>query len=249
MTHSPHPNPPAQPSPFSPPPGEGHKVLVVDDDPEVAEAIGAALETEGYRVHLAYDGAEALQTVGNWGPDAVLLDLLMPRLDGLAVCRRLRALGDRIPILVVTARDRAGDRVDGLDAGADDYLSKPFDVAELLARLRALVRRAYPEPPAELTVGDLSLRAETRSGRRAGRQMDFTRTEYAVLDLLMRNAGNVVPRDVIMDHVWGWDFGPAANSLEVYIGYLRRKLEAGGEPRLIHTVRGVGYRLDAVERA
>jgi two-component system response regulator MprA len=223
------------------------KILVVDDDIEIGAAIAAALEVEGYEVKVAPDGLRALTDVAAWTPDAMVLDVLMPGLDGLAVCRRLRALGDRLPILMVTARDAIADRVDGLDAGADDYLVKPFDVHELLARLRALVRRAYPaaEAPEVLSYADLTVDPASRTGRRHGRPLEFSATELTLLELFLENPGRVLSRDIIMDRVWGQDFGPATNSLEVYVGYLRRKLEAAGESRLIHTVRGIGYRLDA----
>ncbi|MFF7247958.1 response regulator transcription factor [Embleya sp. NPDC008237] len=224
----------------------GPKVLVVDDDPEVRAAVEDGLAVEGYRVRGAADGPAALSEVAGWQPDAIVLDILMPVLDGLAVCRRLRALGDRTPILVLTARDSVSDRVDGLDAGADDYLVKPFALDELTARLRALLRRAAPEPAEDrtYTYGDLTVDPLTRTGRRGGRSLEFSRTEFALLELLLRHRGQVLPREVIMDRVWGADFGPDSNSLAVYIGYLRRKLDAGGEPRLVHTVHGVGYRLD-----
>ncbi|GHF67523.1 DNA-binding response regulator [Streptomyces mashuensis] len=226
---------------------EGAKVLVVDDDPEVRAAVEDALTVEGHRTLGAADGQQALAAVARWQPDAVVLDVLMPVLDGLAVCRRLRSLGDRTPILVLTALDAVSDRVDGLDAGADDYLVKPFALDELAARLRALLRRAAPDapPPADGTLahGDLRVDPATRTGERGGRRLEFSRTEFALLEVLLRNAGQALPREMIMERVWGRDFGPGSNSLAVYIGYLRRKLEAGGEPRLVHTVHGVGYRL------
>ncbi|MGW1996721.1 response regulator transcription factor [Embleya sp. NPDC001921] len=226
--------------------GNGPRVLVVDDDPEVRAAVEDGLAVEGYLVRGAADGPAALSEVAGWQPDAIVLDILMPVLDGLAVCRRLRALGDRTPILVLTARDSVSDRVDGLDAGADDYLVKPFALDELTARLRALLRRVAPEPAEEraYTYGDLTVDPRTRTGNRGGRPLEFSRTEFALLELLLRHRGQVLPREVIMDRVWGADFGPDSNSLAVYIGYLRRKLDAGGEPRLVHTVYGVGYRLD-----
>ena len=214
----------------------GQKVLVVDDDPEVRAAVEDGLAVEGYQVRGAADGLAALGEVARWQPDAMVLDLMMPALDGLAVCRRLRALGDRIPILVLTARDSVSERVDGLDAGADDYLVKPFALDELTARLRALLRRSAPAvEEAEYRYADLVADPITRTGSRGGRPLDFSRTEFALLEVLLR--------EVIMERVWGSDFGPDSNSLAVYIGYLRRKLEAGGEPRLVHTVHGVGYRL------
>ncbi|MDH6109485.1 two-component system response regulator MprA [Kitasatospora sp. MAP12-15] len=227
------------------------KILVVDDDPEVRGAVEDGLAVEGYAVRGAPDGLAALSELSRWQPDALVLDILMPVLDGLAVCRRLRALGDRTPVLVLTARDSVSDRVDGLDAGADDYLVKPFALDELAARLRALLRRTAPDPfdatPGALgtiAAGDLTIDPATRTGSRAGRLLEFSRTEFALLELLMLHPGQVLPREVIMERVWGVDFGPDSNSLAVYIGYLRRKLEAGGEPRLVHTVHGVGYRLD-----
>ena len=218
-------------------------VLVVDDDPGVREAVTIALELEHYRVRAAADGIEALAVLGEWDPDVIVLDVLMPGLDGLAVCRQLRALGDRTPVLMLTARDSIGDRVAGLDAGADDYLVKPFDLDELFARLRALLRRAVPLPAA--STGNLVLRSEAQLAIRAGRSIQLTHTESALLDVLISNDGQVVSRETLMDRVWGRDFGPASNSLDVYIGYLRRKLEADGEDRILHTVRGLGYRLDA----
>ncbi|GAA1963479.1 response regulator transcription factor [Kitasatospora viridis] len=223
----------------------GQRVLVVDDDPEVRAAVEDGLAVEGYLVRGAADGLAALTEVAGWQPDAMVLDLLMPALDGLAVCRRLRALGDRLPILVLTARDSVSDRVDGLDAGADDYLVKPFALDELTARLRALLRRTAPaaEQP-EYRFDDLAVDPVTRTGHRAGRPVEFSRTEFALLEVLLQHPGQVLPREVIMERVWGADFGPDSNSLAVYVGYLRRKLEAGGEPRLVQTVHGVGYRLD-----
>ncbi|MEU1675023.1 response regulator transcription factor [Streptomyces sp. AA8] len=224
-------------------------VLVVDDDPDVRAAVVDALSMEGYEVRSAADGLEALSSVAAAPPGAIVLDLAMPVLDGLAVCRRLRALGDRTPVLVLTARDAVSDRVAGLDAGADDYLVKPFALDELLARLRALLRRAAPTEPAgqsddtALSFGDLTVDPATRTGDRGGVPLEFTRTEFALLDVLLRHPGQVLPREVIQERVWGTDFGPDSNSLAVYIGYLRRKLEAGGAPRLVHTVHGIGYRL------
>ncbi|MGK5546133.1 response regulator transcription factor [Streptomyces sp. URMC 127] len=224
-------------------------VLVVDDDPDVRAALVDALTVEGYAVRAAADGLAALSSVAAAPPGALVLDLAMPVLDGLAVCRRLRALGDRTPVLVLTARDAVADRVAGLDAGADDYLVKPFALDELLARLRALLRRAAPAEPAAgqdpgtLSFADLTVDPATRTGDRAGLPLEFTRTEFALLDVLMRHPGQVLPRELIQERVWGTDFGPDSNSLAVYIGYLRRKLEAGGAPRLVHTVHGVGYRL------
>ncbi|AEW92699.1 MULTISPECIES: response regulator transcription factor [Streptomycetaceae] len=223
---------------------DGAKVLVVDDDPEVRAAVEDGLAVAGYAVRGAGDGLAGLSELAAWQPDAVVLDVMMPVLDGLAVCRRLRALGDRTPILILTARDSVHDRVDGLDAGADDYLVKPFALDELAARLRALLRRAAPAPEEGVyRYGDLVADPASRTGARGGRPLEFTRTEFALLEVLMEHPGQVLPREVIMARVWGADFGPHSNSLAVYVGYLRRKLEAGGEPRIVHTVHGVGYRL------
>ncbi|MFF7725956.1 response regulator transcription factor [Streptomyces sp. NPDC008001] len=223
-------------------------VLVVDDDPDVRAAVADALAVEGYDVREAADGLAALSSVAAAPPGAIVLDLAMPVLDGLAVCRRLRALGDRTPVLVLTARDAVADRVAGLDAGADDYLVKPFALDELLARLRALLRRAAPpgapgQDTGMLSFADLTVDPATRTGERGGIPLVFTRTEFALLDVLMHHPGQALPREVIQQRVWGTDFGPDSNSLAVYIGYLRRKLEAGGAPRLVHTVHGIGYRL------
>jgi two-component system response regulator MprA len=218
------------------------KVLVVDDDPGISHSLERALRREAYTVDLAGDGEAALVAVADRAPDAIILDVSMPKLDGLSVCRRLRASGDRTPILVLTARHSLGDRVAGLDAGADDYVVKPFALEELLARLRALLRRVAPaEETQTLALGDLELDRRTRVARRAGREIELTRTEYQLLELLLLNAGQVLTRDVIFERVWGYDFEGGSNSLDVYIGYLRRKTEEGGLPRIIHTVRGVGY--------
>jgi two-component system response regulator MprA len=226
------------------------RILVVDDEPAVRAALERALRLEGYSVELAEDGLDALRAVASSPPDLVVLDVLMPEIDGLEVSRRLRRAGDRTPILMLTARDGVSDRVAGLDAGADDYLVKPFALEELLARVRALIRRAAPtavdgaSPGDEvLRFADLSLDPATRDVTRAGRQIELTRTEFLLLELFLRNPRQVLTRAVIFERVWGYDFGPSSNSLEVYVGYLRRKLEAEGEPRLIHTVRGVGYAL------
>jgi two-component system response regulator MprA len=220
------------------------RVLVVDDDPDVREAVETALELEGHRVMGAADGLEALKRLGQAEYDAVVLDVLMPNLDGFEVCRRLRAAGNRTPILIVTARDSEEDTIRGLDLGADDYLVKPFALGELLARVRALLRRTRPaDEDAPLWFAGLSLDRQTREASRGGRTFELTRTEYALLELLMRNPRQVLTRDLIMERVWSYDFGPTSNPLEVYVSYLRRKTEAGGEPRLIQTVRGVGYAL------
>ncbi|RIQ32120.1 response regulator transcription factor [Jiangella rhizosphaerae] len=221
------------------------RVLVVDDDPGVRESLRRSLAFNGYQVELAADGEEALRTISADAPDAVVLDIMMPRLDGLATCRALRAAGNDLPILMLTARDEVSDRVSGLDAGADDYLPKPFALEELLARLRALLRRAAPAAdPVEgrqLRMGDLVLDPVTRDVTRGGRAIRLTRTEFSLLELLLRHPRQVLTRDRILEEVWGYDFPTTANSLEVYVGYLRRKTEEQGEPRLIHTVRGVGY--------
>ena len=217
------------------------RVLVVDDEPAVCQALDRALRFEGYETEMAGDGLGALSVMAERPADAMVLDIAMPRVDGLEVCRRLRAAGDQTPILILTARVSVSERVAGLDAGADDYLVKPFALEELLARLRALLRRSGPPDDEVLRFADLSLDPATREVARADRQIELTRTEFLLLELLLRNARQVLPREVIFDRVWGYDFGANSNSLEVYIGYLRRKTEAGGEPRLVHTVRGVGY--------
>jgi two-component system response regulator MprA len=225
----------------------GAAVLVVDDDPQLRAALSRALELDGYAVSTAANGAQALEAVTNARPDVMVLDVMMPYVGGLDVCRTLRERQDRLPILVLTARDEVGDRVAGLDAGADDYLTKPFALDELRARLRALLRRTSQDDDdtAVLRYEDLLLDPAARTVHRGGRAIDLTRTEFALLELLLRNAGRPLPRDVIMDRVWGWESEPTSNSLEVFIGYLRRKTEAAGESRLIHTVRGVGYVLRA----
>ena len=222
------------------------KILVVDDERAVRESLRRALELEGYEIALADDGNEALATLGRDEPlpDAVILDVLMPGLDGLEVCRRLRAKGNHIPVLMLTARDEVENRVAGLDAGADDYVTKPFALEELLARVRALLRRTADADGGEvLSFADLRLDLGTREVRRGGRLIELTRTEFALHELFLRNPRQVLTRSIIFERVWGYDFGFASNSLDVYIGYLRRKTEAGGEPRLVHTVRGVGYAL------
>ncbi|MCB1016459.1 MAG: response regulator transcription factor [Acidimicrobiales bacterium] len=217
------------------------RVLLVDDDPGILLSVRRALEFEGYTVPTATDGVEALDAVGSERPDAVVLDVTMPRLDGLAVCRELRARGDRTPVLVLTARHAVADRVAGLDAGADDYLVKPFALEELLARVRALVRRHGPEVgPEVLVLDDLVMDVGAHTVERAGHAVELTRTEWALLELLLRNAGQVLTREVISDRVWGYDVG-TAGSLDVYVGYLRRKTEAHGGARLLQTVRGIGF--------
>jgi two-component system, OmpR family, response regulator MprA len=220
------------------------RVLVVDDEPDVREAVETALELEGHRVAVAVDGLDALTRLGHAEYDAIVLDLLMPHMDGFDVCRRLRAAGNRTPILILTARDSEEDTIRGLDLGADDYLIKPFALGELLARVRALLRRTRPSGESEpLWFAGLSLDPLTHEVRRGARAIELTRTEYALLELFLRNPRQVLTRGLIMERVWNYDFGPTSNPLEVYISYLRRKTEAGGEPRLIHTVRGVGYAL------
>jgi len=216
------------------------RILVVDDDRAVRESLRRALALEGYEIELAADGGEALSKASTAAPDAIVLDVLMPDVDGLAVCRRLRESGNRVPVLMLTARDAVGDRVAGLDSGADDYLVKPFALEELLARLRALLRRT-DAAGGTLRFADLALDPATREVRRGERQIELTRTEFSLLELFLRNPRQVLTRSLIFERVWGYDFGPTSNSLDVYIGYLRRKTEAAGEPRLIHTVRGVGY--------
>jgi two-component system, OmpR family, response regulator MprA len=221
-------------------------VLVVEDDRAVRESLRRSLEFNGYQVSLAEDGAEALAGISGINPDAVVMDVMMPRLDGIETTRALRTAGNDLPILVLTARDSVGDRVEGLDAGADDYLTKPFALDELLARLRALLRRVHQSNPDELeaevlTFADLTLNPATREVRRGDRPIELTRTEFTLLEMFMRRPRRVLDRSFILEEVWGYDFPTTANSLEVYVGYLRRKTEAEGEPRLIHTVRGVGY--------
>jgi two-component system response regulator MprA len=223
------------------------KLLVVDDDPALSRTLRRALSVEGYAVDCAADGLEALDRLGGEDYDAVVLDVSMPRLDGLAVCRRLRQRRDRTPVLMLTARDEVRDRVSGLDAGADDYLVKPFALDELNARLRALLRRAAPEVEGEdrLSYGDLTLDLQTFRAGRGDRLLELTRTEHRLLELFLRNPEQVLPRDVIYERVWGFDISLTSNSLDVYVGYLRRKTEEGGEPRVLHTVRGVGFMLAA----
>jgi two-component system response regulator MprA len=218
------------------------RILVVDDEPAVREAVDRALRLEGYETELASDGAQALEALADRAPDALVLDLLMPHVDGLEVCRRLRAAGDHTPVLVLTARDAVPDRVRGLDAGADDYLVKPFALEELLARLRALLRRGNGSERTEtLRYADLELDTLGHTVCRGRRPIALTRTEFLLLELFLHHPRQVLTRTQIFERVWGYDFGPGSNSLEVYVGYLRRKLEAGGEPRLLQTVRGVGY--------
>jgi two-component system response regulator MprA len=218
------------------------RILVVDDEPQLRRALERALKLEGYEVATAADGDEALAAAGETRPDAIVLDVLMPKRDGLEVCRELRARQDQTPVLMLTARDAVADRVDGLDAGADDYVVKPFALEELLARLRALLRRGDGKgADDQLAYADLTLDPATREVRRGDRELELTKTEFALLEELMRHPRQVLTRSQIFEAVWGYDFGPRSNSLEVYIGYLRRKTEEGGEPRLIQTVRGIGY--------
>src|SRR3990172_8033750 len=216
-------------------------ILVVDDEPAVRDALERALRTAGYVVRLAANGAEGLEAVADQHPDLVVLDVLMPVMDGFEACRRLREAGDRTPVLMLTARDAIDDRVDGLDAGADDYVVKPFALDELLARIRALLRRSGVADDKPLRFADLELDPVTREVRRGERRVELSRTEHSLLELFLLNPKRVLSREIIFDRVWGYDFGPTSNTLEVYVGYLRRKTEAGGEPRLIHTIRGVGY--------
>jgi two-component system, OmpR family, response regulator MprA len=230
----------------------GDCVLVVDDDRAIRESLARALDLEGYDVVTAADGAVALQLVGDRRPDVLVLDLSMPVLDGLTVCRVLRAEKDRTPILMLTARTETSDRVAGLDAGADDYLPKPFELDELLARLRALLRRAKPEVEADevvsgelLQVADLRLDPAARRAWRGDREIELSKTEFDLLELLVRNSGIVLDHATIYDRIWGYDFGPDSKNLAVYISYLRRKVELDGEAKLIHTVRGVGYTVRA----
>ncbi|MGN6250712.1 MAG: response regulator transcription factor [Marmoricola sp.] len=221
------------------------RVLVVEDDRAVRESLRRSLQFNGYHVELAHDGAEALAGIAQLRPDVIVMDVMMPRLDGIETTRALRSVGNHVPILVLTARDAVGDRVEGLDAGADDYLTKPFALDELLARLRALLRRTGStegeDSDERLEYADLSMDLATREVRRADRLIELTRTEFNLLELFLRRPRRVLERSFILEEVWGFDFPTTANSLEVYVGYLRRKTEAEGESRLLHTVRGVGY--------
>jgi two-component system response regulator MprA len=217
------------------------RILVVDDDLAVCRSIDRALRLEGYEVDTVASGGQALEAVASNSPDALVLDLQLPDVDGLAVCRRIREAGDDIPILMLTARHGIDDRVQGLDAGADDYLVKPFALEELLARLRALLRRRFESEGGVLRFGELTLDLASREAHRGARAFTLTRIEFDLLELFLRHPRQVLTREVLLNRVWGFDFDSGTNSLAVYVGYLRRKTEAGGEPRCIHTVRGVGY--------
>ncbi|GAB7031746.1 response regulator transcription factor [Streptomyces sp. NPDC021749] len=228
------------------------RILIVDDEPAVREALRRSLVFEGYGTEEAVDGLDAVEKVAGYDPELIVLDVLMPRMDGLTAARRLRASGVTVPILMLTARDTVGDRVTGLDAGADDYLVKPFELDELLARIRALLRRssyaaAGAQPAEDETLGfaDLRMNLSTREVTRGGRPVELTRTEFTLLEMFLAHPRQVLTREQILKAVWGFDFEPTSNSLDVYVMYLRRKTEAGGEPRLVHTVRGVGYVLRA----
>ncbi|WP_267242771.1 response regulator transcription factor [Streptomyces sp. PR69] len=230
--------------------GEGGRILIVDDEPAVREALQRSLAFEGYDTEVAVDGVDALARAESYRPDLVVLDIQMPRMDGLTAARRLRSSGSRVPILMLTARDTVGDRVTGLDAGADDYLVKPFELDELFARIRALLRRSSyaadaGAAPADdiLSFADLRMNLATREVVRGTRRVELTRTEFTLLELFLAHPRQVLTREQILKAVWGFDFEPSSNSLDVYVMYLRRKTEAAGEPRLVHTVRGVGYAL------
>ncbi|QES48965.1 DNA-binding response regulator [Streptomyces venezuelae] len=241
---------------MNPAEGDPQRVLIVDDEPAVREALRRSLAFEGYGTETAVDGLDALDKTAAYEPDLIVLDIQMPRMDGLTAARRLRAAGSVTPILMLTARDTVGDRVSGLDAGADDYLVKPFELDELFARVRALLRRsayaartAAAAAPAEdsMAFGDLRMDLATREVTRNGRPVELTRTEFTLLEMFLAHPRQVLTREQILKTVWGFDFEPSSNSLDVYVMYLRRKTEAGGEPRLVHTVRGVGYVLRAGE--
>ncbi|MEV8092048.1 response regulator transcription factor [Streptomyces nigra] len=228
---------------------EPQRILIVDDEPAVREALQRSLAFEGYATEVAVDGADALEKAAAYRPDLIVLDIQMPRMDGLTAARRVRGSGDTTPILMLTARDTVGDRVTGLDAGADDYLVKPFELDELFARVRALLRRSSysaagagrPDDGDLLAFGDLRMNLATREVFRGARPVELTRTEFTLLEMFLTHPRQVLTREQILKAVWGFDFEPSSNSLDVYVMYLRRKTEAGGEPRLVHTVRGVGY--------
>ncbi|MFG2910487.1 MULTISPECIES: response regulator transcription factor [unclassified Kitasatospora] len=221
-----------------------HTVLIAEDDRAIRDSLARALMLEGYRVRVAADGTQTLAVLAEQRPDVLVLDVMMPEPDGLEVCRRLRAAGDRTPVLMLTARVEVPDRIAGLDAGADDYLVKPFDVDELFARLRALLRRHPPAPTGEvLTVADLRIEPPARRAWRAAQELELSRTEFDLLELLARHAGAVLDQATLYERIWGYDFGPGSKNLAVFIGYLRRKLDRPGLAPLIHTVRGVGYTL------
>src|ERR1700688_723851 len=225
------------------------RLLVVDDEASVREALALVLDLSGFDVTTAVDGREAIHTLATHSPDAVILDVLMPGLDGLEVCRRMRSVGNRTPVLMLTARAEVSERVAGLEAGADDYLAKPFAREELVARLRALLRRTgWAGDDTTLRFEDLELDPVAHEARRGDRLLELTRTEFLLLELLLNHPRQVLTRSTIFERVWGYDFGPSSNSLEVYVGYLRRKTEGGGESRLIHTVRGIGYVLRSAPR-
>ncbi|MGW2558493.1 response regulator transcription factor [Streptomyces sp. NPDC001514] len=234
-------------------PGEGERILIVDDEPAVREALQRSLAFEGYATEVAVDGVDALAKLESYAPDLVVLDIQMPRMDGLTAARRIRSSGSTLPILMLTARDTVGDRVTGLDAGADDYLVKPFELDELFARIRALLRRSSYATTANgagreergdvLSFADLRMDLATREVTRGTRRVELTRTEFTLLELFLAHPRQVLTREQILKAVWGFDFEPSSNSLDVYVMYLRRKTEAAGEPRLVHTVRGVGYAL------
>ncbi|NBM18264.1 response regulator transcription factor [Streptomyces sp. GC420] len=236
---------------MSPAEGDAQRILIVDDEPAVREALQRSLAFEGYSTEVAVDGIDALERVGSYQPDLVVLDIQMPRMDGLTAARRLRSSGSTTPILMLTARDTVGDRVTGLDSGADDYLVKPFELDELFARIRALLRRssyaaeAGREEPEDnvLSFADLRMDLATREVTRGERPVELTRTEFTLLEMFLSHPRQVLTREQILKAVWGFDFEPSSNSLDVYVMYLRRKTEAAGEPRLVHTVRGVGYAL------
>ncbi|WP_030204230.1 response regulator transcription factor [Streptomyces sp. NRRL S-87] len=240
---------------MNPAEGDPQRILIVDDEPAVREALRRSLAFEGYATETAVDGLDALEKAAAYAPELIVLDIQMPRMDGLTAARRLRAAGSVTPILMLTARDTVGDRVTGLDAGADDYLVKPFELDELFARIRALLRRSrYTAPAADaaaaedvLSFGDLRMDLATREVTRGGRPVELTRTEFTLLEMFLAHPRQVLTREQILKTVWGFDFEPSSNSLDVYVMYLRRKTEAGGEPRLVHTVRGVGYVLRAGE--